>query len=50
MATGRQEAGGTTNGSTSLAAIWGGSVSGTSQTITEEWNVSDFEVKTLTTS
>ena len=50
MATGRQEAGGTTNGSTSLAAIWGGSISGTSQTITEEWNVSDFEVKTLTTS
>ena len=50
MGTGRQETGGTTNGSTSLAAVWGGSISAASQTITEEFTAPDFETKTFTTS
>ena len=50
MATGRQESGGTTNGSTTLAAIWGGSISGTSQTITEEWSAPDVLIKVVADS
>tara|TARA_R110000796_G_scaffold204073_1_gene320256 strand:- start:377 stop:1357 length:981 start_codon:yes stop_codon:yes gene_type:complete len=50
MGTGRQETGGTTNGSTSLAAVWGGSISATSQTITEEFTAPDLGIKTISTS
>ena len=49
LATGRQELGGSTNGSTTLALAFGGSVSGTSQTVTEEWTVTDFTTKTFDT-
>ena len=49
LATGRQELGGSTNGSTTLALAFGGSVSGTSQTVTEEFTVTSFTTKTFDT-
>ena len=49
LATGRQELGGSTNGSTTAALAFGGSVSGTSQTITEEFTVTTFTTKTFDT-
>ena len=43
--------GGSTNGSNTLALAFGGATSpGAVQNATEEWVLSDFEVKTLTTS
>ena len=49
LATGRQELGGSTNGSTTAALAFGGSVSGTSQTVTEEFTVTSFTTKTFDT-
>ena len=50
LATGRQELGGSTNGSTTAALAFGGSISGTSQTITEEWTLPDTATVTFDVS
>jgi len=51
LATARSAIGSSTNGSAALALAFGGAIQpGLAQSITEEWTLSDFEVKTLTTS
>ena len=51
LATVRSAIGGSTNGSAVAALAFGGQTPpGLAQSITEEWVLSDFEVKTLTTS